>query len=212
MTDSQSANTESMQITPNDSGDSKGLVDIYLEEYSNDPEFIAEGLAIDLMEDVARLQQIKGISRSDLAVLMNVSKAYVTKLLNSPPNLTLTTVARLGIALEAKPYIGLTEKISSESALIIFDASLPEEDESKALLLDAATGFTFENPLFEKGATLVAAASAFGLQRTTGVYAIATANTAEYQAGTGATIGEDALREWPDISIRNKDSAVLIEA
>ncbi len=84
-----------------------GLLDTYLDEHSDDPELIAESLAIDLMEDAVGLLQEKGISRSDLSGLMNVSRGYVTRLLNSPPNLTLMSVARLSVALNAKPYIGL---------------------------------------------------------------------------------------------------------
>ena len=94
---------ETVQQTP-------GLLDTYLDEHSDDPELIAESLAIDLMEDAVRILQEKGISRSDLSGLMNVSRGYVTRLLNSPPNLTLMSVARLGVALNAKPYIGLMER------------------------------------------------------------------------------------------------------
>lgn len=102
---SKSENTylETVQQTP-------GLLDTYLEEHSGDPELIAESLAIDFMEDAAKLLKEKGISRSDLSGLMNVSRGYVTKLLNSPPNLTLMSVARLSVALNATPYIGLMEK------------------------------------------------------------------------------------------------------
>jgi len=102
MIQSQFENTclKTVQQTP-------GLLDTYLDEHSDDPELIAESLAIDFMEDAVKLLQEKGISRSDLSGLMNVSRGYVTRLLNSPPNLTLMSVARLSVALNAKPYIGL---------------------------------------------------------------------------------------------------------
>lgn len=105
MIQSQFENTylETVQQAP-------GLLDTYLDEHSDDPELIAESLAIDLIEDAVRLLQEKGISRSDLSGLMNVSRGYVTRLLNSPPNLTLMSVARLSVALNAKPYIGLVER------------------------------------------------------------------------------------------------------
>lgn len=101
-----------------------GLLDSYLEDHSDDPELIAESLSIDLMEDVVRLLQEKGISRSDLSGLMNTSRGYVTRLLNSPPNLTLISVARLGVALNAKPYIGLMARKPIDFKMQIADAGI----------------------------------------------------------------------------------------
>ena len=137
MIQSQFENTslETVQQTP-------GLLDSYLEEHSDDPELLAESLAIDLMEDVVRLLQVKGISRSDLSGLMNVSRAYVTRLLNSPPNLTLMSVARLSIALNARPYIGLTVREPMYFAMKIADAGYTWVLGGKVIAQSAATGFT----------------------------------------------------------------------
>jgi len=137
---SQLENTylEIVQQTP-------GLLDSYLEENSNDPELIAESLSIDLMEDVARLSQEKGISRSDLSGLMNVSRGYVTRLLNAPPNLTLISIARLGVALNVKPYIGLTEKKSVDFELKIADAGITYILSGKAMPQRAMAGSTNED-------------------------------------------------------------------
>jgi len=137
---SQLENTylEIVQQTP-------GLLDSYLEENSNDPELIAESLSIDLMEDVARLLQEKGISRSDLSSLMNVSRGYVTRLLNAPPNLTLISIARLGVALNVKPYIGLTEKKSVDFELKIADAGITYILSGKAMPQRAMAGSTNED-------------------------------------------------------------------
>jgi len=124
-----------------------GLLDIYLEENNDDPELIAESLSIDLMEDVARLSQEKGISRSDLSDLMNVSRGYVTRLLNAPPNLTLISIARLGVALNAKPYIGLAEKKSVDFELKIADAGVTYMLSGKAVPQRAVAGSTNEDDI-----------------------------------------------------------------
>jgi hypothetical protein len=100
-----------------------GILDNYLQAHNHDPELIAEGLAIDFMEDVTRMLHEKGISRSELSDLMNVSRAYVTKLLNSPPNMTLMSVARLSVVLDAKPYIGLTKTQPLDLIMKIADTS-----------------------------------------------------------------------------------------
>jgi hypothetical protein len=121
---------------------SPGLLDNYLKEHSDDPEIIAEGLAIDFMEDVTRLLQEKGISRSGLSDMMNVSRAYVTRLLNSPPNMTLMSVARLSIALNARPYIGLTATEPMDVAIKIADAGLTLEWSGKAISKSVTIGLS----------------------------------------------------------------------
>ncbi len=119
-----------------------GLLDTYLDEHSDDPELIAESLAIDLMEDAVRLLQEKDISRSDLSGLMNVSRGYVTRLFNSPPNLTLMSVARLGVALNAKPYIGLMESEPIGLEIKLATAGTTYVVSGKMIPQRTAAGFT----------------------------------------------------------------------
>lgn len=126
---------ETVQQTP-------GLLDTYLDEHSDDPELIAESLAIDLMEDAVRLLQEKGISRSDLSGLMNVSRGYVTRLLNSPPNLTLMSVARLSVALNAKPYIGLMAREPIDLEIKFAAAGSTYVFSAKVMPQRTAAGFT----------------------------------------------------------------------
>ncbi len=137
MIQSQFENTylETVQQTP-------GLLDTYLDEHSDDPELIAESLAIDLMEDAVRLLQEKDISRSDLSGLMNVSRGYVTRLLNSPPNLTLMSVARLSVALNAKPYIGLMARESIDLEIKLAAAGTTMVFSGKVTPQRTAAGFT----------------------------------------------------------------------
>ena len=87
-----------------------GALDRYFREYEDDPDFIAEGLAIAVIEDALRIMQSKGLSRSDLANIMGVSKAQVSRTFNAPPNLTLRSIARLAAALGVKPYVSLDHK------------------------------------------------------------------------------------------------------
>ena len=86
----------------------KAALDKYLEGYEHDPDFIAEGMAIGIVEDALRIMQEKGINRSALADMMGVKKAHVSRLLNAPPNLTLRSIARLAVALEVEPRVGLS--------------------------------------------------------------------------------------------------------
>ncbi len=76
-------------------------------EYERDPEFVAEGLAIKVIEQAPRYLEEKGLSQSWLADRMGVSRAYVSRILKAPPNLTLLTIARLAAALEVTPIVSL---------------------------------------------------------------------------------------------------------
>lgn len=77
----------------------------WIHEYEYDPEFIADGLAADVIEEALRLLQEGNHTQTWLAGEMGVSRAHVSRLFNAPPNLTLLSIARLGVALRVKPKI-----------------------------------------------------------------------------------------------------------
>jgi transcriptional regulator with XRE-family HTH domain len=72
------------------------------EIYSDDPDYRAEGMAIDLAQQIAFKMDALEMSRSELAELLGVNRAYVSKVLNAPPNLTLRSIAAVAIALGIK--------------------------------------------------------------------------------------------------------------
>ncbi len=81
----------------------------WVKEYENDPEFIAEGLATDVMEEATVILGDLELTQSSLADLMGVSRSHVSRIFNAPPNLTLRSIARLAVALNVKPVIILDE-------------------------------------------------------------------------------------------------------
>ena len=58
-----------------------------------------ERILIQLGEDICRLMRDQQISRADVAERLGVSRAYVTKVLNGNPNLTIKTLLKLSDAL-----------------------------------------------------------------------------------------------------------------
>ena len=71
------------------------------DKYRLDPEYIAEGKIIDITEKiVARMEELR-INRAELAARLNVSKAYITKLLRGDVNFTLKSLITLAAALDA---------------------------------------------------------------------------------------------------------------
>ena len=87
----------------------------YVQEYQNDPEFIADGLAVDIIEQLLALLKKKGLTQSWLAEQMDVSKAHISKLLSAPPNMTLITLAKIASALGVSPKVQLDVQPCSTS-------------------------------------------------------------------------------------------------
>lgn len=71
-------------------------------EETRAPHYIAEGWALDFLEDVLAEMRRQEITRAELARRMGVSRSAVTQMFDKQGhNLTLLTMARLAAALEA---------------------------------------------------------------------------------------------------------------
>lgn len=86
---------------------------IHAESLASDPEYLAEDMALDLTEDISRIMQFRGLTKAELARAMGVTRAYVTRMLNAPPNMTLRTIATVGVALGVQPRIVLPHTITA---------------------------------------------------------------------------------------------------
>jgi transcriptional regulator with XRE-family HTH domain len=87
--------------------DSEGMLERYTKEYASDPEFVAEGLAIKVTEEILECLESKQLTQSQLADQMGVSRAHVSRILNARPNMTLLTIAKIAVALGVKPDVCL---------------------------------------------------------------------------------------------------------
>jgi len=97
---------------------SQRYVEREINDYERSPKFVAEGLALTVAEQVAELLQERGMNQTELAGAMGVSRSHVSSILTAPPNMTLLTLARLGIALNVVVHVGLraTDPISVSAA------------------------------------------------------------------------------------------------
>jgi transcriptional regulator with XRE-family HTH domain len=108
--------------------DSEGTLERYTKEYASDPEFVAEGLAIKVTEEMLECLELKGLNQSWLAEQMGVSRAHVSRILNARPNMTLLTIAKIAVALGVKPDVCL----DSESWRFNWSNSPPKASVSAA--------------------------------------------------------------------------------
>lgn len=82
----------------------------YAQDYANDPEFIAEGLSIKVIEEMLECLEQRNLSQSWLAQKMGVSRAHISRILSAPPNMTLLTIAKIAVALGVTPDVCLNAK------------------------------------------------------------------------------------------------------
>ena len=76
-----------------------------LERYKDDPEYLAEGVLIDITEQIASLLESAGMNRSEFAQKLNCSNAYVTKLLNGSENLTIRKLSQIAQAFRCSLHV-----------------------------------------------------------------------------------------------------------
>jgi transcriptional regulator with XRE-family HTH domain len=75
-------------------------------------EFRLEKILLQLGEDICGLMRDQGLSRAEIAARLGVSRAYVTKLLNGNPNLTIKTLVKLSDALGREFVIHFPSQIN----------------------------------------------------------------------------------------------------
>lgn len=75
--------------------------------------WVAEAIH-DFTEDICRLMEEKKINKADLARIMKVSPAYITKILRGNANFTIDTMVRLARALGAS----LQLRVASENKTV----------------------------------------------------------------------------------------------
>jgi len=122
-------------------------LEIYAQEYASDPEFIAEGLAIKVTEEMLECLERKNLNQSWLAEQMGVSRAHVSRILNARPNMTLLTISKIAVALGVKPDICLDTEPWRLNIVKSLTAALPEVSVFKSnRMYDAAGELGFEYP------------------------------------------------------------------
>jgi transcriptional regulator with XRE-family HTH domain len=82
-----------------------------LDAVRNTFDYRVERILFDVAEQVCSLMETSELSRSDLARRMEVSPAYITKLLSGNPNLTIKSLLKLSDALGQDLHVGFKPKV-----------------------------------------------------------------------------------------------------
>jgi len=113
-------------------------LEAHLKEYGNDPDFIYEEVVFDLNEQICQRMKERGVSRTQLAERIGVNKAYVTRILNGPANLTLKTIIKILLALDSRPRL-IMERLKKDTPRARkASKKLRHPDRNRDLFLDTA--------------------------------------------------------------------------
>ena len=84
----------------------KSFPDLFQEAEKHEDYWVA-GAILEFTEDVVREMERQAITRTELALRLGATPAYVTKLLRGKVNFTLATVVRLARALNVELHVQL---------------------------------------------------------------------------------------------------------
>lgn len=155
-----------MNTTPHvnvgDEPETEGWLARYQNELAEDADYVAEGLALHVAEQVVQIMDDRGITRAELSEMLGVSRAYVTKVLNAPPNLTLRSIAAVAIALGGRPAVEILTRDSGRG-LRPTDLVLGRStDQPKSTWLDANWSSVFPSFSSVAGGTFPSFSSVAG--------------------------------------------------
>ncbi|MBN2327051.1 MAG: helix-turn-helix domain-containing protein [Candidatus Omnitrophica bacterium] len=77
-------------------------------EIKSDPDYVLEGVILDLTEQILEEMDKKGITRRDLAQKMGKSSSCISRALRGNQNLTLSTAVQIGLALGLKMNVSFS--------------------------------------------------------------------------------------------------------
>ena len=74
----------------------------WAQKIEKDQLFIAELLKLEFADDLVRLLEARGLKRTELAEKLGTNRGYITRILNTEYNLSVETMAKIALALDAR--------------------------------------------------------------------------------------------------------------
>lgn len=90
------------------------IFDSFFKTANKNFEYVAAGLCLDLAKNIEILMTQQNLSNVELAEKLGCSKSYVTKLLRGDENLSIKTLAKIAIALDAEINAVFIPKVAYE--------------------------------------------------------------------------------------------------
>jgi transcriptional regulator with XRE-family HTH domain len=88
----------------------------------NDPRFVAEGMKLAFADDLVRLLEARGLKRTELAEKLGTNRGYITRILNTEYNLSIETMAKIALALDAQVTLSMKPRQPAPPAAVVVPA------------------------------------------------------------------------------------------
>ena len=93
------------------------MIENWVRQYEGDPEFEFDLLAIEVGERIVERMEDLGMTRTELAAAVGVSKARVSQILGGHDNLTLKSLVAVAVGLGSRVKVRLTDRQSARGAI-----------------------------------------------------------------------------------------------
>ena len=88
----------------------------------NDPRFVAEMMKLDFADDLVELLEARGLKRTELAEKLGTNRGYITRIVNTEYNLSIETMAKIAVALDAHITLRMQPRQSAPPAAVAVPA------------------------------------------------------------------------------------------
>jgi transcriptional regulator with XRE-family HTH domain len=100
----------------------KNLFFSLFDQAEKDSNYDAEGIKIEIAEQIYEIMEKKHINQTKLAEMLDVTRAYVSKILKGNANLTIETLAKISNGLDAHWEIKLNKKTKKAARKNLMEA------------------------------------------------------------------------------------------
>jgi transcriptional regulator with XRE-family HTH domain len=97
----------------------------------NTPEFLLEMVKLAFAEELCRLLEEQGVSRTQLAERLGTSRTYITRILRTDYNLTAETMVKVALALDARVVLSLQSQKTATASAVAVPARTPRRRERR---------------------------------------------------------------------------------
>jgi len=94
----------------------------HFRKMENDPRFVAEMMKLAFADDLVRLLEARGLKRTELAEKLGTNRGYITRILNTEYNLSIETMAKIALALDAQVTVSMKPRRSAAPAAVAVPA------------------------------------------------------------------------------------------
>lgn len=88
--------------------------ELELQKWQKDPDFIRRSIVFKIMQSILQKMDELKVSKTELAKRLNVKKPYINKIFDPEANFTISTIAKIAVALESNVEVDFVENYNAQ--------------------------------------------------------------------------------------------------